>query len=234
MKFDPEYEIGQVVSNAELVDRFTCGNMGGMRRSHRTNTLVIVSDYTKGLYQDKWIGGVLHYTGMGKKGDQDIQFSQNATLAASRTSGVDVHLFEVINQGEYIYCGRVKLVEEPYTEVQSDEEGRDRVVWMFPVRPVPDNDVIKPEGFVFESMEDYKIRGKNADAEYSRLHPTKSKKKVSSSANPLKGKKIKHKSYGVGTIAALKDGILTVNFPGASKKTLNYQICLDHQLIEFI
>lgn len=40
--------------------------MGGMRRSKTTNTLVIVSDYTKGIYHDKWIGGVLHYTGMGK------------------------------------------------------------------------------------------------------------------------------------------------------------------------
>lgn len=29
-----------------------------MRRSKTTNTLVIVSDYTKGIYHDKWIGGV--------------------------------------------------------------------------------------------------------------------------------------------------------------------------------
>lgn len=41
-----------------------------MRRSKTTNTLVIVSDYAKGSYHDKWIRGVLHYTGMGKNGDQ--------------------------------------------------------------------------------------------------------------------------------------------------------------------
>ena len=41
--------------------------MGGMRRSLTTNSLVIVSDHTKELYDDKWVDDVLHYTGMGKK-----------------------------------------------------------------------------------------------------------------------------------------------------------------------
>lgn len=72
MKFNPGLEIGQILKNDDIVNIFKCGNMGGMRRSKATNTLVIVSDYTKGLYHDKWIGGVLHYTGMGKLGDQDI------------------------------------------------------------------------------------------------------------------------------------------------------------------
>lgn len=63
--FNPGLKIGQIIKNADIVEIFKCGNMGGMRRSRTTNTLVIVSDYTKGLYHDKWIGGVLHYTGMG-------------------------------------------------------------------------------------------------------------------------------------------------------------------------
>ena len=70
--FDPGLKIGQILKNADIVDTFKCGNMGGMRRSKTTSTLVIVSAYTKGIYHDKWIGGVLHYTGMGKNGDQDI------------------------------------------------------------------------------------------------------------------------------------------------------------------
>ena len=60
---------------------------------------LIISDYIKGLYHDKWIGGVLHYTGMGKSGDQDIHWAQNATLAESDYNGVDVRLFEVIDAG---------------------------------------------------------------------------------------------------------------------------------------
>ena len=115
--FDPGLKIGKILKNADIVDIFKCGNMGGMRRSRTTNTLVIVSDYTKGIYHDKWIGGVLHYTGMGKSGDQDINWAQNATLAACGRNGVDIHLFEVIDAGEYIYCGRIELVDKPYAFV---------------------------------------------------------------------------------------------------------------------
>jgi hypothetical protein len=79
--FNPDLQIGQNISNADLVSIFKCGNMGGMRRSHATNTLVLVSDYTKGLYHDKWNGGTLHYTGMGKSGDQDLHWAQSDTLA---------------------------------------------------------------------------------------------------------------------------------------------------------
>lgn len=67
--------------------------MGGMRSSRTINTQVIVYDYTKGIYHDKWICEVLHYTGMGKSGDQDINWGQNVTLAACGRNGVDVYLF---------------------------------------------------------------------------------------------------------------------------------------------
>lgn len=120
--FEPGLEIGQILKNTDIMEIFKCGNMGGMRRSKATNSLVIISDYTKGIYHDKWIGGVLHYTGMGKKGDQDINWAQNATLASCGKNGIDVHLFEVMNRGEYIYCGRIELVDKPYTDIQPDEE----------------------------------------------------------------------------------------------------------------
>ncbi len=167
--FHPGLEIGQTLKNSEIVEIFKCGNMGGMRRSKATNTLVIVSDYTKGIYHDKWIGGVLHYTGMGKSGDQDIHWAQNATLAACGRNGVDVHLFEVMDTGKYVYCGRIELVDKPYVDIQPDIDGNDRKVWMFPIRPVPENNVKKPEMFVFKDMDDYKARGKNVDAEYVKL-----------------------------------------------------------------
>ena len=173
--FDPGLKIGQILKNSDIVDIFKCGNMGGMRRSKSTNTLVIVSDYTKGIYHDKWIGGVLHYTGMGKSGDQDINWAQNATLAACGRNGVDVHLFEVIDAGEYVYCGRIELVDRPYVDIQPDENGNDRKVWMFPIRPVPDNDVKKPQMFVFKDMDDYKVRGKNVDTEYMKMMAEKKK-----------------------------------------------------------
>lgn len=166
MTFDPKLKIGQILRNTDIIETFKCGNMGGMRRSKTTNTLVIVSDYTKGIYYDKWIGGVLHYTGMGKSGDQDLNWAQNATLSNCRNNGVDVHLFEVIDAREYIYCGKVELVDKIYTEIQYGEDGKERKVWVFPVRPVPDNDVKKPEMFVFNDINDYNSRGKNIDTAY--------------------------------------------------------------------
>ena len=98
-KFNPNLSIGKDISNSTLTSIFKCGNMGGMRRSRGTNTLVLIADYTKSLYHDKWIGGTLHYTGMGKNGDQSILDSQNNTLANCNTNGVDVHLFEVMDEG---------------------------------------------------------------------------------------------------------------------------------------
>lgn len=81
-----------------------------------TNILVLITDCTKGIYHDKWIGGILHYTGMGKNGDQDINWAQNATLANYGRNGVDIHLFWVMDAGEYIYCGRIELITKPYVD----------------------------------------------------------------------------------------------------------------------
>jgi 5-methylcytosine-specific restriction protein A len=71
---------GQELSNDELCDTFLCSPQGGMRRSHETNTLVLVSNHVKSIYDDKWKGNTLHYTGMGGSGDQSINFMQNKTL----------------------------------------------------------------------------------------------------------------------------------------------------------
>lgn len=106
--------------------------------------------------------------GMGKSGDQNLYWAQNSTLANYSHNDVDVHLFEVMDAGEYIYCGRIELVDKPYIEIQPGEDCNDRKVLMFPIRPVSDNDVRKLQMFVFTDMEDYKSRGKNVDAEYAR------------------------------------------------------------------
>ena len=38
---------------------------------------------------------------------------------------------------------------------QVSEDGIDRLVWMFPIRPVPENDVKNLFMFVFEDMDEY-------------------------------------------------------------------------------
>ena len=119
--------------------------MGGMRKSNSNNCLVLISDHTKDLYEDKWHGDVLHYTGMGKVGDQDKEWMQNGTLYHSPTNGVVLYLFEVLERKQYTYRGIVELCGEPYTEFQPDENGDTRKVWMFPIRPVTGAPTISAE-----------------------------------------------------------------------------------------
>ena len=128
--------IGMEINNDTLCEIFGCSSQGGMRRSKRTNTLVLVSNRVVSTYSDDWDGDTLLYTGMGQKGDQSLTFAQNKTLAESNSNGVTVHLFEVHQRKVYTYCGVVKLVKEPYPSVQEDATGEKRKVYIFPVRPI--------------------------------------------------------------------------------------------------
>lgn len=134
MTFKPNLNIGNILSNKEIGQVFKCGNMGGMRKSNRTDTLVLVTDHTKGLYEDRWEGDILHYTGMGKNGNQDLNFAQNKTLNESNMNSTDVFLFEVAKAREYTYLGEVILIDKPYQEEQIGDDGNLRYVWIFPLK----------------------------------------------------------------------------------------------------
>lgn len=142
-----DLEIGRIYNHADIVETFQCGNMGGMRKSNKTNTLMLICDHTKGLYDDMWHGEVLHYTGMGKVGDQVLQGNQNKTLYESGSNGIHVHLFEVLEPAEYTYMGEVKLVDKPYQDTQQDENGHNRKVWMFPIKPIHAGKIVTPEKY---------------------------------------------------------------------------------------
>jgi 5-methylcytosine-specific restriction protein A len=165
---------GDVLSNAELVHRFRVGNMGGMRRNKAARHLVLVSDPSKGLYDDRLQGDVLHYTGEGKIGDQQLN-KQNRTLTESLDTGEVIHLFEVLQPKQYTYVGEVELIDDPYQETQIDDQGDPRLVWMFPLKPklgsfrtTPTDEQIKEvtksrEGSVFKlSNEELAKRAKAA------------------------------------------------------------------------
>jgi 5-methylcytosine-specific restriction protein A len=131
-----ELQAGDVLTNRQLMSTFKVSNSGGMRRSLETDTLVLVSDLTKSLYLDEWEGDILHYCGMGQKGDQTLTGYQNKTLAESRSNGVAVHLFEVYEKNRYTYIGRLELAGEPYHGTQDDVDKKPRRVWVFPLRLV--------------------------------------------------------------------------------------------------
>ena len=129
---NPSFAIGTTVDNETLRNEFRCSTQGGMRRSLITNTLVLISK--KGLYDDRWNGDIFYYTGMGQLGDQSLDYKQNKTLAESKFNGVEVHLFEGLENRRYTYRGIVELAGEPFKEKQRDKNGTVRAVYVFPLR----------------------------------------------------------------------------------------------------
>ena len=172
------FSVGQIVSHDDVRAAYKVGNMGGMRKSNTYNCLVLISDHTKGLYEDKWYGDVLHYTGMGQTGDQVLTGNQNGTLFYSKSNGVEVHLFEVMDPGEYTYRGIVSLVADPYQEEQPDVTGAPRKVWMFPIRPSTGAPVLTEEEFQHAQNK------KREQAEGMKLSALEKAAKANSTSNP--------------------------------------------------
>lgn len=133
MSFEHGLKPGEILNNEQLCATFKCSPQGGMRRSIETNTLLIISNHTRAVYEDRWVDGILHYTGMGLRGDQQLSFAQNKTVAESANSGVELFLFEVFEAGQYIFRGPVVLAATPYQEKQPDEDRNIRKVWVFPL-----------------------------------------------------------------------------------------------------
>ena len=202
MGFKPPFEIGAVVSNAVMTEAFKIGNMGGMRRSKTTGTLVLISDNTKGLYNDKWHDGVLHYTGMGKVGDQTLAGNQNKTLAESDSNGVEVHLFEVDTPGKYTYSGVVKLAGKPYQETQPDDNGNPRKVWMFPLMKVSEVKVVP---------------AKEPEKVVDVVEPEPAPEKVLDTNSVAEQSTVFHNRFGTGIVTQIADGKIYVEFGGQQR-----------------
>jgi 5-methylcytosine-specific restriction protein A len=140
-------KVGCVYTNDQLMNMFSVANVGGMRKSNVNNCLLLISDYTKGLYENKWIGNELHYTGMGQIGNQSLDFKQNRTLNESNENGIELYLFEVFISNQYIYKGKVKLTGKPYQETQMDSNMKLRKVWMFPLSIIEGDSSITSEQY---------------------------------------------------------------------------------------
>lgn len=132
-----DMKIGEKYTNQDLCVAFLVSNQGGMRKSNKTNSLVLISHHSsepeRNPYEDKWIDGKFHYTGMGLRGDQSLEVSQNKTLAQSHSNDVNIYLFESYANNEYIYQGQVILADSPYPIREKDSDGKLRRVYKFPL-----------------------------------------------------------------------------------------------------
>lgn len=136
MAFNHGLTRGNYYTTYEIQDIFKHNRFRGMRYSKTTNTLVLIIDHVKSIYNDKWNGNILYYTGMGKNGNQSIDFMQNKRLAKSKAEGTDVYVFEIFTNKEtrkYRFTGEVELLNEPYEELQYDEDNKLRTVYIFPL-----------------------------------------------------------------------------------------------------
>ncbi|WP_210127825.1 HNH endonuclease [Staphylococcus sp. GDX8P114P-2] len=143
-----QLKVGNIYNNQVIQDIFKCSGQGGMRRSHLTNALVLFSDHSKNqpIYEDKSYidehgNQIMHYTGMGQQGDQDLKSTQNRTLLESNDLSIKVYLFETFDSGQHTFRGEVKLCATPYTEQQNG-----RKVYIFPLS-FNDNEYVIPETF---------------------------------------------------------------------------------------
>ena len=124
---------GDVIDNSTLASAFRCSRQGAIRRSFATKSLVLVSDHTTSAFEDKWTGKTFHFTGMGL-GGESLALHQNKALAESRENGVNLYLFEVFKEGQYVYIGEAGLAENPYLSRQPDTGKNPRDVYIFPLQ----------------------------------------------------------------------------------------------------
>ncbi len=213
MLFNLKLKNGQVVTASQLAELFHVKTLKNSRFIKEINTLVLISDYTKGDYPNKWIGDTLHLTGTHK-----ITDSTSSKLADSRTNGVNIHLFQVMNPGEYTYSGPVKLVSDPYTEMGPDNH----LVWVFPLQPNQVDQVTKPNGLVFSNMEDFKNRGDQSIRHFVRRRDN------------YIGYRVRHVEHGLGTVNSFDGTIIKITFDNHQTKTYNFNKSIQGGYLNFV
>ena len=133
MTFNHGLVIGDTLTHEKIADIFKNNKQKGVKYSKETNTLVIISNHVESIYNDRWVNGVFHYTGMGVEGNQKIE-RENKRIAKSKEEGIEVYLFEIFEPKNCTFMGQIELASEPYQEEQIDINGNERLVWIFPFK----------------------------------------------------------------------------------------------------
>lgn len=140
MGFNSGLEIGQIVTNQQIVDIFKVDNSQGIRTSQKYNYIVITLTHDNSPYNDTWHpdGYCIDYIGTGKeeKGDQKLE-GRNKTLRDCLDNDKELFFFEQIidnNKKKYIYRGLCDLTGEPWEDNELCSNGTTRKVLKFPLR----------------------------------------------------------------------------------------------------
>lgn len=115
--FKSPFSIGQIVTNNEITKAFKVGNMGGMRRSKATESLVIISDHNT-----KWNAATVKRILQNEKykGDALLQKTYTVDYLTKKTK---------VNEGEipqyYVEGGHEAIIDpDVFDQVQIELEKR--------------------------------------------------------------------------------------------------------------
>ena len=213
MLFHSHLTQNQVFSHSCLANLFEVKSLKNSRYIKELRTLVLIADYTKEKEPDHWISDVLHLTGT-----QKIGGATYSKLADSRVNGVNIHLFQVMTPGEYVYSGRFQLATDPYTQIKPNNQ----LVWVYPIQPDHDEYVKKPDGLVFENEEDFKNRGEQAIRHFVRHR------------DHYIGYQVRHVEHGLGVVNAFDGKLITVTFGNNDTRDYNFKIAFQGGYLKFV
>ena len=137
------FEKGQYYLQQDVRTKLGLGPIAGINYNGTGNFIVLfmnahdLSSQKNNPYIDRFDSqtGLYHYTGKGKKGDQTLT-GANDRLASSSNNSTDVHLFKRQTVGSnHQYVGLVKS-EKIIQNVQPDEQGKNRKVYEFLLKPL--------------------------------------------------------------------------------------------------
>lgn len=131
--FKTSFKVGDIFTNKDMCNEFRCGNMGRIRVSNITNTLVLLTYEHKGCYIDEVKDEITYYTGQGKISDQTLD-KRNEKLYNYKKYDLSIHLFRVTKANNYIYEGEMEILGTPYIDVQKDDLNALRNVYIFPLK----------------------------------------------------------------------------------------------------
>ena len=134
--------IGDIFTRDQLMSLFKISGQSGMMKTNTLNALVLTTS-EESIYGDSNIeNGTIQYTGEGQEGDQTIT-KNNKTLFYSKDNNLPVYLFTKDKKRRYIFEGRVELYDKPYQTPKNDKNGKERLVWKFPLKVIySENDMV--------------------------------------------------------------------------------------------
>ena len=178
MAWEPKLEKNEKLTNEKLAKLFECSRTGKIRRSAAHNCLIVVWN-SMSSNADRWVDGVLGFTGAQEENDREMDNALNRALRDSLKDGISVYLFEMPKGGAYIYYGRVELAGTPRWEARVDSEGEAHAAWVFPLK-YADAKPKKSEGKLYADELDYIFSSGDsqaAAAQSAEAHPAQPEKK---------------------------------------------------------